>query len=62
VAASDNADPATSSKDYAQVDTSGADCAGRLEVITRHLSLDTTTSPATIASHRSDEGFTLVVP
>jgi hypothetical protein len=62
VANADLADPATSSKDYAQVDTSGADCGGKLEVVTRHLSIDTTTNPVSIASHRSDEGFTLVVP
>ena len=62
VASADLGDAATSSKDYAQVDTSGADCGGKLEVITRHLSLDTSTTPATIAAHRSNEGFTFVVP
>jgi hypothetical protein len=62
VANADLGDAATSSKDYAQVDTSGADCGGRLEVVTRHLSIDMTTGTAAIASHRSDEGFTLVVP
>jgi hypothetical protein len=56
------ADPATSSKDYGQVDTAGADCAGKLEVVMRHLTIDTTTSPISVAAHRSDEGFTLVVP
>ncbi len=60
MANADLADAATSSKDYAQVDTSGADCGGKLEVITRHLSYDAATT--SIASHRSDEGFTLVVP
>jgi hypothetical protein len=62
VANADLADPASSSKDYAQVDTAGADCGGKLEVITRHLSIDSTTTPVSIAAHRSDEGFTLVVP
>jgi hypothetical protein len=62
VATSNLADPSTFSKDFAQVDTAGADCGGALEVVTRHLTLDTTTNPATLASHRSDEGFTLVVP
>jgi hypothetical protein len=62
VASADLGDPATSSKDYAQVDTSGADCGGKPEVVTRHLSLDTSTNPATIAAHRSNEGFTFVVP
>jgi hypothetical protein len=63
VANADLGDAATSSKDYAQVDTSGADCGGRLEVVTRHLSIDISNPSApAIASHRSDEGFTLVVP
>jgi hypothetical protein len=61
VANADLADPATSSRDYAQVDTSGPDCGGKLEVITRHLTADST-APGGIAAHRSDEGFTLVVP
>jgi hypothetical protein len=61
VANADNADVATSSKDFAQVDTAGPDCGGRLEVITRHLTVDTTTTPVSIASHRSDEGFTVLL-
>lgn len=58
----DLADPATSSKDTGEVDTAGADCAGRLEVVMRHLTVDTTTSPVSLAAHRSDVGFALVVP
>ena len=62
VASADLGDTVTSSKDFAQVDTAGTDCAGKLEVVVRHISLDTTTSPASIASHRTDAGFTLLIP
>jgi hypothetical protein len=62
VVSADLGDTAASSKDYGQVDTAGTDCGGGLEVVMRHLSIDSTTSPVTVAAHRSDTGFSLVVP
>lgn len=62
VAVPDNSDPASSSKAIAQVDSSAADCpAGRLEVETRKLAIDTTV-PGQIVAHHSDNGFSFVVP
>jgi hypothetical protein len=63
VATPDEADPTSSSKSISQVDTSAADCpAGRLEVIIRHISVDTTVAPPAIVNHHADDGFSFVVP
>ena len=63
VASPNNADPSSSSRAIAQVDTSAPDCpAGSLEIEMRRVALDTTVSPPQVVAHHADNGFSFIVP
>jgi hypothetical protein len=63
VATPDEADPVSSSRAVAHVDTNATDCPpATLEVIIRRFSIDTTVSPPVIADHHANDGFAFVVP